>query len=150
MAYIIFKKNTENQTGTYFRIVENEADLNSFKLEEQYIAIQETQDNFNAIRLNQKGIVSYNNNIITYEPAYPTNYLTKESLITDVNIQKNNLKNFLDKNTTHYMFNKINAYYTVLSNPTLFDEITTFPFTKTIEQYLFEKNVEIIHPLQIP
>jgi hypothetical protein len=150
MAYIIFLKNTENQTGTLYRIAENETDLNILKINNDvYTTIQDTQTNFNSVKLNLKDIISYNGNTIVYQDSL-NNYLTKEGLLIYVGNLKKVLKQFLDNNSSHSWYNKVNTYYNIISSPTILDDITTYPFTKSFEQYLSEKNIEFLNPLQIP
>ena len=150
MAYIIFKKNTENQTGTFYKIAENDADLNTLKIDSNiYTTITDTQNNFNLVKLNNKDIVSYSGNTIVYQDSL-NNYLSKETLVTYVENVKKVLKQFLDNNSSHSWYNKVNNYYNIISSPTILDDINTYPFTKSFEQYLAEKNIEFIHPLQIP
>jgi hypothetical protein len=150
MAYIIFLKNTENQTGTLYRIAENETDLNILKINNDvYTTIQDTQTNFNSVKLNLKDIISYNGNTIVYQDSL-NNYLTKEGLLIYVGNLKKVLKQFLDNNSSHSWYNKVNNYYNIISSPTILDDITTYPFTKSFEQYLSEKNIEFLNPLQIP
>jgi hypothetical protein len=150
MAYIIFTKNTENQTGTLYRIAENETDLNILKINNDvYTTIQDTQTNFNSVKLNLKDIISYNGNTIVYQDSL-NNYLTKEGLLIYVGNLKKVLKQFLDNNSSHSWYNKVNNYYNIISSPTILDDITTYPFTKSFEQYLSEKNIEFLNPLQIP
>jgi hypothetical protein len=150
MAYIIFTKNTENQTGTYYKIAENEADLNILKINNNiYTTIQDTQTNFNSVKLNLKDIVSYSGNTIVYQDSL-NNYLTKDLLVRYVDNVKKVLKQFLDNNLSHSWYTKVNNYYNIISSPTILDDITTYPFTKSFEQYLSEKNIEFLNPLQIP
>jgi capsular polysaccharide biosynthesis protein len=78
------------------------------------------------------------------------NYLTKESLLIYVNNVKKILKQFLDNNLSHSWYTKVNNYHNIISSPTILDDITTYPFTKSFEQYLSEKNIELINPLQVP
>jgi hypothetical protein len=150
MSYFIFYKNTENQTGTYYKIAENETDLNILKINNDiYTTIQDTQINFNFVKLNIKDIVSYSGNTIVYQDIL-NNYLTKDLLVKYVDNLKKFLKQFLDNNLSHSWYTKVNNYYNIISSPTILDDITTYPFTKSFEQYLTEKNIEFIHPLQIP
>ena len=150
MAYIIFKKNTENQAGTYYKIAENDADLNTLKIDSNiYTTITDTQNNFNLVKLNNKDIVSYSGNTIVYQDSL-NNYLSKETLVTYVENVKKVLKQFLDNNLSHSWYTKVNNYYNIISSPTILDDITTYPFTKSFEQYLSEKNIEVINPLQVP
>ena len=93
MAYFIFYKNTENQTGTYYKIAENETDLNILKINNDvYTTIQDTQTNFNSVKLNLKDIVSYSGNTIVYQDSL-NNYLTKDLLVRYVD----NLKKVLNQ-----------------------------------------------------
>ena len=59
MAYFVFNKNSENLSGVLYRIAENEFDLNNLNIiKSDYKIIEDSQDNFNAVKLNNK-TVSY-------------------------------------------------------------------------------------------
>ena len=69
MAYFIFTKNLPNVSGTLYRIAENQIDLDSLNIDPYvYKIIQDSNENFNSIKLNQKEITYYNSSdIITYQ-----------------------------------------------------------------------------------
>ena len=67
MAYLIFLKDSEGAENTLYRIAENQSDLNNLNINANSVKIiEDSQDNFNAIKYKTKHAFKYNNNIITY------------------------------------------------------------------------------------
>ena len=67
MAYFIFLKNCDNIQNTIYRIAENESDLNNLNIDlNNYKIIEDSQENFNAVKYSTKDIMKYDNNVITY------------------------------------------------------------------------------------
>ena len=68
MAYFLFKKDSTNIEGTLFKIAANQSDLNNFNFDKSFYTILEDSDeNFNAVRLKNKFIIKYtDNNTIVY------------------------------------------------------------------------------------
>jgi hypothetical protein len=53
MSYFIFTNNTEDITNTIYRIAENQSDLNNLNIDKSiYKIIEDSQENFNAVKLN--------------------------------------------------------------------------------------------------
>lgn len=161
MSYFIFLNNSDNIEGALYCIAENESDLNNLNIDKSlYKIIEDSQLNFEAIKLGTKRILKYNNNTITYEDIVPTpiaDRLNKsgdiiksasEQLNDIISLYKKKIKQFLENNPNHPLFDRWNQYYYQLNSLNL-DSIT-YPFTKTLEQYFKDLGQTSLNPLQLP
>ena len=148
MSYFIFIKNLDNLEGTIYRIAENQSDLNNLNIiQTDYKIIEDSQENFNSVKLNVKYPLKYNNNYITFEDQ--TNFSkNKEDLQIVINNFKNQIKQFTDNNPNHPLFSRWNNYYNQLSSFNL-DNIT-FPLNKSLEQYFNDLGQPSFNILQLP
>lgn len=150
MSYFIFSKNTENITGSLYRIAENLQDLNNIiKVEFQtnYTIIEDTQQNFEDVVLSKKTVISYNNNNIFYDTV-PLKFYKEEELQNYINNLKLQIKSFLENNSNHIYFNKWNNYLNQLNQFSLSN--FTFPLNQSLEQYFKDQNKPFLNPLQLP
>ena len=62
MAYFIFL-NLDNVEGTLYKIAETENDLNNLNIiKSDYKIIEDTQENFDAVKFSTKNAIKFNNN----------------------------------------------------------------------------------------
>ncbi len=161
MSYFIFSNNSDNIPGALYRIAENESDLNNLNIDKStYKIIEDSQSNFEAIKYGTKHILKYNNNTITYEDIVPTpiaDRLNKkgdiiksasEQLNDNISFYKKRIKQFLENNPNHPLFDRWNQYYNQLDSLNL--ESITYPFTKTLEQYFNDLGQPSYNSLQLP
>jgi len=159
MAYFIFLKNCDNIENTLYRIAENQSDLNNLNINQlDYKIIEDSQENFNAVKYGTKGIVKYNNDIITYENTIiifddflKNGVLVKsgKEYLNDYILNcKNKINQFLKNNKNHQLFNLWNDYYNQLSSLNL-DSIQ-YPLNTSLEQYFKDQNLTSLNPLQLP
>jgi len=157
MAYFIFSKNSDDIEGTLSKIAENKSDLDNYNItQSDYKIIEDSQENFNLVKLNLKIASKYNGNTIVYLDIDPdisdkNNIIFfKDSILLKeyINGLKKLIKNFLDSNKNHSLYNKWNDYYSQLSNL----DISTiqFPMKKTLEQHFQDLNLPSLNTLQIP
>ena len=67
MAYFIFLKNLDDVEGTIYKIAENNEDLNYLNINQpDYKIIEDSKENFDLVKFENKFIQKYNNNTITY------------------------------------------------------------------------------------
>lgn len=148
MAYFIFLKNQDNNEGTLNCIAENYSDLNNLNINQSdYKIIEDTQENFDAVKYGIKIPVKYNDNIITYKNT-TTSFLKKEDLVYYIENFKSRIKQFTNNNLDHTLFNRWNNYYNQLNNLNL--ETITFPLNKSLEQYFNDLGQSSYNILQIP
>jgi len=152
MAYFIFAKNCDDLNGTLYRIAENENDLNNLNIEKSsYKIIEDSQSNFDAIKYGTKSIIKYNNNIITYENisnVFLDPIREKAHLNICISNFKICIKQFLDNNSNHPLFDRWNNYNNQLSSLNL-DSIT-YPLNKSLEKYFNDLGQPSYNILQLP
>lgn len=161
MAYFIFLSDCENIEGTIYRIAENQSDLNSLNIvQNNYKIIEDSQENFNFVKLNIKQPVSYSGNIITYvDESYSWNLSYEDiqqnlgyssNLKIYVNNCINSISCFLnvDSNKNNLNYNKWNNYKNQLSSLDL--KSITYPLNKSLEQYFNDLGQPSLNILQLP
>lgn len=148
MSYFIFLKNLDNIEGSLYKISENQSDLNNLNINQSdYKIIEDTQENFNAVKFGDKFSVKYNNNTITYINLVNL-YKDKQGLQNYLNNFKNQIKQFKDNNPSHPLFSRWDNYYNQLNSLNL-DNIT-YPLNKSLEQYFNDLGQPSLNPLQLP
>jgi hypothetical protein len=142
MAYIIFNNDK------FFKIAENEYDLNNLNIiKSDYTIIEDSQENFNLVKLGTKYPDKYNNNIVTYiNQTFLFN--NKNELQNYINLYKQQIKQFIDNNPNHQLFTRWNNYYNQLNSLNL-DNIT-YPLSKSLEQYFNDLGQPSFNILQLP
>ena len=94
MSYFIFLKNLNNISGTLYRIAENNSDLNVLNInKEDYTIIEDSLENFNAVKYGLKFAEKYNNNTISYVDI-SVSFTNEKNLLDCVNNQKNVIEEF--------------------------------------------------------
>jgi hypothetical protein len=147
MAYFIFL-NQNNVEGTLYKIAETENDLNSLNIiKSDYKIIEDTQENFNAVKLGTKEAIKFNNNAINYVNLQ-IKYNEKKVLKEYIENYKIKIQQFKENNINNSSFNIWNNYYNQLNNLNL-DNIT-YPLNKSLEQYFNDLNQTSFNILQLP
>ena len=148
MAYFIFTNNSDNVSGTLYKIAENQSDLNNLNiLPSIYKIIEDSQSNFNLVKVGSKIADKYNNNTISYID-HVVFFKLKNDLYNYVSNYKQVIKQFTENNPNHPLFSRWNNYFTQLNNLNL-DNIT-YPLNKSLEQYFNDLGQTSLNPLQIP
>ena len=148
MSYFIFGKNLDNISGTLYKIAENESDLNNLNIiNNDYKIIEDSQSNFNLVKLGNKRVDKYNNNTITYIDL-TISFFDKNEIQNYINNLKQEIKQFTDNNPNHPLFSRWSNYYTQLNNLNL-DSIT-YPLNKSLEQYFDDLGQTSYNILQLP
>ena len=147
MYFFIFSKNSDNIEGTLYKIAQDQFDLDNLNIiQSDYKIIQDSQENFNSVKLNIKQALKYNNNIITY--GNMQNYFTKNTLQSTVVNLKMQIQQFLNNNPNHPLLGRWNNYYNQLNNLDL-DSIT-YPFNNSLEAYFNDSGQPSYNILQLP
>jgi mRNA-degrading endonuclease YafQ of YafQ-DinJ toxin-antitoxin module len=148
MAYFIFNKNLDNIEGTFYKIAENQNDLNNLNiLQSDYKIIEDSQLNFNLVKYRTKSPIKYNNNNITYIDEN-FSFENKESLQNYINNFKNEIEQFTKNNSNHPLSSRWNDYYIQLINFNINN--INYPLNKSLEQYFNDLGQPSLNPLQIP
>jgi len=149
MAFFIFQNNLDNVENTLYRIAENENDLDNLNIiKSVYKIIEDSENNFNAVKFGIKYVSKYNNNSITFIDNQSINFKSKDGVRTYIDCLKLPIQQFLDNNLNHPLFNRWKDYYNQLNNLNL-DSIT-YPMNKSIEQYFNDLGQPSYNILQIP
>ena len=148
MAYFIFSKNLDNISGTLYRIAETQSDLNNLNItQSEYKIIEDSENNFNLVKFNNKYVDKYNNNNIFYIDQI-NKFDSNDQLQNYVDGLKKKIKEFTDNNINHPLFDRWNNYYNQLNNLNL-DNIT-YPLNKSLEQYFNDLGQPSFNILQLP
>ena len=148
MAYFIFLKNLDNVGGSFYKMAENLSDLNNLNIfKDDYKIIEDTQENFNLVKFNKKIPEKYSGDTITYQDKifFIKNKVNMEDEIKD---NKKLIKQFLENNPNHLLFNRWNSYYNQLNNVNV-DSIT-YPLNKTLQEYFNDLGQPSYNILQLP
>jgi len=148
MAYFIFQKNLDNIEGTLYRIAENQEDFNNLNInDDDYKIIEDSSENFNFVKLNQKNAIKYNQNTIIYINIV-SSFKSSKDLNSYIDSLKNLIKDFLNNNPNNSAYNKWNNYLNQLTS--LNTSSITYPLNKSLEQYFNDLGQPSLNILQIP
>jgi hypothetical protein len=148
MAFFIFSKDLDNVEATLYKIAENQSDLDNLNINQSnYKIIEDSQSNFNLVKLENKVISKYDNNVIIYIDKNTT-YENKADLKINIDALQQQIKQFTDNNPNHPLFNRWSSYFTQLNNLNL-DSIT-YPLNKSLEQYFNDLGQPSFNILQLP
>jgi len=148
MAYFIFLKNYDGVENTLYRIAENQSDLNNLIIEQSlYKIIEDSQNNFDAVKYGTKHAASYNGNTINYLNS-AASFPEKKYLLNYVTNYKNEINSFLQANPNHPLVQRWNNYYTQLNNLNL--DTINYPIDSSLEQYFNGLGQTSLNPLQLP
>jgi hypothetical protein len=149
MSFFIFTKNFDNISGSFlYRIAENQDDLNNLNINQSdYKIIEDSQENFNAVKYGTKIINKYNNNEIFYNNQTPK-FLNKEKLQEHIYGLCTPINDFLYSNKNHSQYNQWNNYKNQLDSLNLNN--VEYPLNKSLEQYFNDLGQPSYNILQLP
>jgi len=148
MSFFIFFKNCDNKNGVLYRIAENQNDLNNLNIiQSDYKIIEDSQENFNAVKYNTKTIDKYSDNEIFYVNN-SMKFVDKKTLQEYINNLSFLIQSFLNSNLNHPLYNQWNNYNNQITNLNL-DNIT-YPLNKSLEQYFNDLGQPSFNILQLP
>jgi hypothetical protein len=99
------------------------------------------------LKMDNKIVLNYSNNTINFKDV-STSFIQKKDLEYTVNTLKKQIKEFLDNNQNHLLFNRWNTYYNQLNDLNL-DNIS-YPLNKSLEQYFSDLGQPSYNILQLP
>ena len=147
MAYFIYN----NITLDLYKIAENDSDLSSLNLPEgQYLTVQASQEDFDAVKLSLKAILPYNgtsNQLVDQALLY-----NKDQMIQFIDRFKGFITNFLHSNPQSNVFSRWQNYYNFINSVNV-DSIYSAPkflATQTFEQYVQSTGNPFYNILQLP
>ena len=148
MSFFIFLKNFDNIPGSLYKIAENQNDLNNLNINQSdYKIIEDSQENFNAVKYGTKAVDKYNGNQIFYVNI-SSKFVDKQTLQGYVDNLSNQIQNFLNNNLNHPLYNQWNNYKNQVINLNLNN--LTYPLNKSLEQYFNDLGQPSYSILQLP
>lgn len=156
MAFLIFLKNRDGDTGSLYRIAKNSSDLNSLNLSTNfYKFIEISDDNFNQVKNETKLVIGYNENLVNYmdfQVIYPN---TKgktgpQQFLEEIENYQKAIKQFLDSNPNHSKYLDFKNFNDVLESVKPNINNIQFPLNQSLVQYLEANNLTSYNILQIP
>jgi hypothetical protein len=147
MAYFIYNNINLNP----YKIAENDSDLSSLSLPEgQYLTVQASQGDFDAVKLSLKTILPYNgtsNQLVDQALLY-----NKDQMIQFIDKFKDLITNFLQNNPQSNVFSRWQNYYTFINsvNVNAIYSAPKFLSTQTFEQYVQSTGNPFYNILQLP
>jgi hypothetical protein len=157
MAYIILIKNIVDNKAYLHSLAKDQNDLNCLSItSSNYTIVEESEENFNAVKNGTKYPVTYDNSVISYENVTPY-FHNKEALQNYIEEFKNKIKIFTDNDinktkpsleTWNNYYNQLNDLSVELSNPEF--NALQFPLEKSLEQYFDDLGKTSLNPLQLP
>lgn len=148
MSYLIFLKNCDNIENTLHKIAENESDLNNLNIiKSDYKIIEISQDNFNEVKFGLKRPIKYNNDNITFIDITPI-YNDKIVLKTEIEMQVNSIRSFLENNLNNSLYTRWNNYSNQLKSLNL--DTVSYPLKKSLEKYFNDLGQPSFNILQLP
>lgn len=148
MSFFVFNKNLDNVNYSIYRIAANQNDLNNLNItQSNYKILQDSEDNFNAVKLMTKQVLKYNQDTITF---IDLEVRFKHKIYLDQYISgiKSPIKEFLDNNPNHPSFQQWNNYFNQLNN--INTNNFNFPFEQSLETYFSNQGQLVLNPLQLP
>jgi hypothetical protein len=147
MAYFLFQ-NIENLTGTFFKCVETQSELNNLNvIQSHFKIIEDTKQKFDDVILGNIKPMSFNGNSINYEN---TNIVfdSANNLRSYIESQIYCIDAFLNNNKNHVDFNKWLSFKVQLMSTNV--NSITYPLQNSLEKYYSETGKTVLSTLQMP
>jgi len=151
--YLFTKDSTETN---FYRAADdmNAANHYNVDLSTLQLITENNSENYLDFKLGRKKIISYNGNSIIYEnkitedPRTSIFFLTASDVTEYIREYIVAIDNFLNKNETNPLYNQWNEYKQQLLS---FDVTKlTYPSSVSLEEYFYNNNLTVLHPLQLP
>jgi len=147
MAFFIFSKCNLSLLSLY-KISENQSDLNNLNINlSDYKIIEDSQENFNAVKLKTKYVSNVNNDSIIYSNISIV-FKNKQELQDYINMLNSGIYDFLNNNPNHQLYSRWNNFKDQLNNLNL--NTITYPLNKSLEQYFNDLGQPSYNILQLP
>ena len=171
MSYFLFLKSSNNTSTDLCRIAENKFDLDNLNIiKDDYKIIEENnKQNFDDYKYCIKEVVDHVGDIINYEEyrkytkkgnpsevQFFQDYTEKngtlvsgkEKLKKYIVDYSDRIKNFLNLNPNHALFDRWNDYLNQMNSLDL--DSVPFPLVMSLEKYFNDLGKPSYHPLQLP
>ena len=147
MAYLLFKKELEDEAGSFYKLVENDDALSGINHNlDSLKKITINAATFKNVNLGKKFPKSFKGDTVTYDDLSYS--LDKSTVENQIKIIVGQIDDFLKSNSGHAQYDKWNNYKTQLNSLNLDD--LTYPLETTLEEYFDDNSQTALSSLQLP
>lgn len=152
MAVFVFSKNSDGITGALYRIASNQSvyDDNKNWQDDLYDIITVNDDDYTAVKLGTKSVISKNENNVFYHETAPS-FNTHDSLTSYINSVINIIENWLINNSSKPLASLIITYKNFIQSIDV-DSLSITeetPLNSSLESYVEDQGIKAIHPLEL-
>ena len=151
MSIFVFSKNSDNQTGYLYRIASSQSvyDANKNWQDDLYDVIVVNDDDYLAIKLGNKSVISKNGSTIFYDEI-STSFNTQDSLTSYIDSVINLIDNWLINNSSKSLASSVITYKNFIKSINVSTLITEEnPLNSSLEAYVENQGITAIHPLEL-
>jgi hypothetical protein len=151
MSIFVFSKNSDNQTGYLYRIASSQSvyDANKNWQDDLYDVIVVNDDDYLAIKLGNKSVISKNGSTIFYDEI-STSFNTQDSLTSYIDSVINLIDNWLINNSSKSLASLVITYKNFIKSINVSTLITEEnPLNSSLEAYVENQGITAIHPLEL-
>ena len=151
MSIFVFSKNSDNQTGYLYRIASSQSvyDANKNWQDDLYDVIVVNDDDYLAIKLGNKSVISKNGSTIFYDEI-STIFNTQVSLTNYINNVISMIDNWLVNNSSKPLASLVITYKNFIKSINVSTLITEEnPLNSSLEAYVENQGITAIHPLEL-
>ena len=152
MAVFVFSKNSDGITGALYRIASNQSvyDDNKNWQDDLYDVITVKDDDYNAVKLGTKIVISKNVNTVSYEEIN-TLFNTPVALTSYINSIVNIIDDWLISNSSKPLASSVTTYKKFIQSIDISSLSITEqnPFNSSLETYVENQGITAIHPSEL-
>ena len=151
MSIFVFSKNSDNQTGYLYRIASSQSvyDANKNWQDDLYDVIVVNDDDYLAIKLGNKSVISKNGSTIFYDEI-STSFNTQDSLTSYIDSVINLIDNWLINNSSKSLASSVITYKNFIKSINVSTLITEEnPLNSSLEAYVENQGITAVHPLEL-
>jgi hypothetical protein len=152
MAVFIFSKNSDGKTGVLYRIASNQSIYNDNKnwQDDLYDIITVNDDDYTAVKLGTKSVISKNGNTVSYNELN-ISFGTTDNLTSYINSVVNIIEDWLINNSSKPLASSVIIYKNYIQNIDVSSLSITEenPFNSSLESYVEDQGITAIHPLEL-
>ena len=151
MSIFVFSKNSDNQTGYLYRIASSQSvyDANKNWQDDLYDVIVVNDDDYLAIKLGNKSVISKNGSTIFYDEI-STSFNTQDSLTSYIDSVINLIDNWLINNSSKSLASLVITYKNFIKSINVSSLITEEnSLNSSLEAYVESQGITAIHPLEL-
>jgi hypothetical protein len=152
MAVFVFSKNSDGITGALYRIASSQSvyDDNKNWQDDLYDVVTVNDDDYNAVKLGTKIVISKNVNTVSYEEIN-TLFNTPVALTSYINSIVNIIDDWLISNSSKPLASSVTTYKKFIQSIDISSLSITEqnPFNSSLETYVENQGITAIHPSEL-